>query len=265
MSANTANTTTSRSAHSEISLRTPTESLRIKAPNYIRERSAGEIIREGLRIYKLHCFVIFIVYVPVTVIAKLTTDVLVFSHDQTRIVLAARILNWIIAYIAALHLTVVISHIYLGYDVKLRMALKRSVSLLGKAFITVLLVLLLFPLYPWLMFSLQVVMIEGVWGFKALRRSWELGRYYRLRNFFIYVWPFTLYVVVYMAINVLFLYLSLATPSFRWWELLFSIAKDFTLSLIAPVLIIVAVLLYYDMRIRNEAYDISSLAEDLRI
>lgn len=266
MSANTAQNPISHLARGDMNLmRSPTETSRINAPNYIRERSAGEIIRESLRIYKRHCLVIFLIYVPLAVATKFTMDVVELRHDSSGVIWTARVLNWVIPYIAALHLTVVISHIYQGYDLKLTRILRRTFPLLGKALITGLLVLLLFFLYPWLMFSTPVVMIEGVWGFKALRRSWELGKYYRLRNFFVYVWPFTLYVVVYVAINLVFFYLSLQSSVFTPWELAFSIVKDIAFSLIAPMLIIIAVLLYYDMRIRNEAYDIASLAEDLRI
>jgi len=239
--------------------------LRFKAPNYIRERSAGEIIRESLRIYDRHCRVILLVYVPVIVLTKLIANVLQLRGDGSGVWLTAQILRWVIPYIAGLVLTVVISFIYLGYDLKVTRIFRSSMPLLGKALLTAILVFLLLVLYPWFMFAIPVVMIEGVWGFKALRRSWELGMYYRLRNFFIYVWPFTLYLAVYIGINLVFLFLSLKYPTFKSWEIAFLIVKDFIFSLIGPLLIIVAVLLYYDMRIRNEAYDIASLAEDLRI
>ena len=267
MSADTADNTMSRLVKGEINLmRSPSETLRTVKPDYIRERSAGEIIRESLRIYSRHCLVIFLVYVPAAFGTKFLIDFLQLSQHPSRgIVWAARILGWVIPHIAGLHLTLVISHIYLGYDLNGIRILRRSVPRLGKAILTALLVLLLFFLYPWLMFATPVVMIEGVWGVQALRRSWELGRYYRLRNFFVYVWPFTLYVIVYFALSLLLLYLSLKYPTFRQLEIILFIVKDFVFSLLAPVLIIIAVLLYYDMRIRNEAYDISSLAEDLRI
>jgi hypothetical protein len=257
----------SRLGQGELNLkRSPTETLRIKAPNYIRERSAGEIIRESLRIYDRHCRIILLIYVPVTVLAKFMANVLQDNNNALPGVWwTATIIRWVIPYSAGLVLTVAISFIYLGYDLKLSRIFGRSIPLLGKALITALLITILLVLYPWLLFAIPVVMIEGLWGFKALQRSWELGKYYRLRNFFIYVWPFTLYIGVYMAIQLVFLYLNLTNPRFKSWEIAFLAVQDLIFSLIAPLLIIVAVLLYYDMRIRNEGYDIASLAEDLRI
>jgi len=271
MSANTADNTMSRLAQAEINLkRSPTETLRIKAPNYIKERSAGDIFRESLRIYERYCRVILLVYVPITVLTKIVAYVVQISSERQHSVrpgvwLTVEVLRWVLPYLAGLVLTVVISFIYLGYDLNMTRILRRSLPLFGKALFTALLVTLLLVLYPWFMFAIPVVMIEGVWGIRALRRSWELGKYYRLRNFFIYVWPFTLYLAVSLGISLPFLYLSFNGSTFSSLEFAFLILKELIFSLIAPLLIIVAVLLYYDMRIRNEAYDIASLAEDLRI
>ncbi len=111
------------------------------------------------------------------------------------------------------------------------------------------------------MFYLPIVVIEGVWGFKALRRSIQLGRNYYLRNLGVML---LLYVIVTLAFIVMF-YLSVRFYGIHPWIAVTDLGlRDLILCALAPILIIRTVILYYDMRVRNEAYDITALAEELR-
>ena len=228
--------------------------------NYIRERSSGEIIRDSLRIYRDHFGTIFSVYFISGFLWRFIYEVLDETASWHRSKWFFFALSWLMPFVAGVLLTAVVAQIYLGNELNLKRVLRRP-KVLGKALLTELLVLFLLFLYPWLMFAVPVVVLEGVWGFRAVRRSSELGRHYRVRNVFVLLWPYTVKFILWVvyALAVVFL-VPYTTP---WRITLFAI-KDTLFSLITPLAYITSVLLYFDMRIRNEAYDIVSLAEELR-
>jgi hypothetical protein len=151
------------------------------------------------------------------------------------------------------------AQIYMGYEVNIKKVF-RDPATLSKAVATGILVLILFPLYPLTMFSVPVVVLENVWGFKALKRSLELGSHYYFRNFLIFIWPYTLYLLVSLFFGLIDLFFGVEPI----WSIITIGTKEALVSLITPLAIITTVLLYFDMRIRNEAYDIVSLPEELR-
>jgi hypothetical protein len=110
------------------------------------------------------------------------------------------------------------------------------------------------------MFTVTVVVLEGVWGFHALKRSLALGTHYYIRNFVVFIWPYTAY---FMLWTVYFVLSFLLMPT-TGWRIAITAIKLSVFTLITPLAIIMTVLLYFDMRIRNEAYDIVALSEELR-
>lgn len=230
--------------------------------DYIRERASGEIIRDSFRLYRKHFLLIFLIFSPIAFSFRLLHDIVSGTETGSRTLMLLRILSLVMTFIAGLPAMLLVSQIYLGYELSLARAFKRlTPAFVGKALITGLLALVF---YPWLLFSVPVMVLEGGWGFKALKRSLELGRYYYIRNFLVYIWPYTFYVLIYFGVNSVFTYLYLSYPGRHWLWHSFIVLKDILFALTAPVFTIVVVLLYYDMRIRNEGYDIVSLAEELK-
>lgn len=245
----------------------------------IRERSGGEVIKLAFGIYREHFPVLFLTYFVLTFPLAFANELLIGLHVRgglglslaTKTVILLRI---VATSIAGLVLTALVSDIYLGYVPSLRRTMQRLTPMflikglatewLAQAAIGLSLFLLIIPgvaVYTLFMFYLPVFVIEGLWGFKAVRRSVALGRNYYLRNLSVML---LLYVIIILAFILMFpLFVMLYRP--RIWITVADLGiKGVILSLLQPILIIRVVLLYYDMRVRNEAYDITAFAEELK-
>jgi hypothetical protein len=109
-----------------------------------------------------------------------------------------------------------------------------------------------------LLFSCLVVVLEGLWAVKALERSVALVRGFNWRNFAVAVLLWVIVLVSWVAIITPFTLLHV--KSMIVTHIFMAVIAVVTL----PLFFIAAVLLYYDSRVRNEAYDNAALAEDLR-
>jgi hypothetical protein len=100
-----------------------------------------------------------------------------------------------------------------------------------------------------------VVALENIGGQSALKRSSELSRGHLLRigKFFFVAWAAFMLVIVPGELA------SLAPHEFARSAVI--LVLELLLLLASPI---VAVLIYYDLRVRKEGYDIGLLAEDLR-
>lgn len=227
--------------------------------DYIRERSSGDIVRDSLKIYRANFGLIFTIYFFSAFLWEFIYEVLNITGSWPRGKWFFKGLALLMPFVAGVQLTSVVAQIYLGYEINMKKVF-RNPTTLTRAVLTGMVVLVLFPLYPLTMFSVPVVVLENVWGFKALKRSFELGSHYYLRNFVIFIWPYTIYLLVSLFFGIVDLFFGV-TP---FWSILTIGTKEAVVSLITPLAIITTVLLYFDMRIRNEAYDIVSLPEELR-
>jgi hypothetical protein len=227
--------------------------------DYIRERSSGDIVRDSLKIYWANFALIFTVYFFSAFLWEFIYEVLSITGAWPRGRWFFKGLGLLMPFVAGVQLTSVMAQIYMGYEVNIKKVF-RDPATLSKAVATGILVLILFPLYPLTMFSVPVVVLENVWGFKALKRSLELGSHYYFRNFLIFIWPYTLYLLVSLFFGLIDLFFGVEPI----WSIITIGTKEALVSLITPLAIITTVLLYFDMRIRNEAYDIVSLPEELR-
>lgn len=227
--------------------------------NYVRERSSGEIVRDALKIYRANFAIIFAVYFFSAFLWEFIYEILDHTNSWPRGKWFFKFLGLLMPFVAGVQLTSVVAQIYLAYEVNTKKIFRRPTTL-SKAVLTGILVILLFPIYPLTMFAVPVVVLENVWGFRALKRSWELGHHYYLRNFVLFILPYTAYFLISLFLGVSVL---LFQPETLMSILLVGM-KEAVVSLITPLAIITTVLLYYDMRVRNEAYDIVSLAEELK-
>ncbi len=166
-----------------------------------------------------------------------------------------------------------LSNICLGNKPSLIQSYRRVLgSMVGKLLLTNILqvliiaiglVLLIVPgiiFTLWLIFVPAVVVLEGTWGFNALKRSKALSKGYCLRIFGIGVVLFIFFFVIGGVIGAVF---GLVFPHLvEEWQ--FRLLLTVIQTLVQPTGIIAVIILYYDLRARKEAYDNTALAEDLK-
>jgi hypothetical protein len=169
-------------------------------------------------------------------------------------------------------ITISVSDICLGNAPSLARSYKKVFGLFVKMFTASLLqlmfdliglVLLIVPgviAILWFMFTPCVVVLEGVGGLTALKRSKAIGQGYNWRNLGIVVLLLVTMIVIYVILAVTFVLLFSHAVGHIGGRLFDVIVQ----SLSAPLTIIGIVLMYYDLRVRKEAYDAAALAEDLR-
>ena len=109
-----------------------------------------------------------------------------------------------------------------------------------------------------LFFAPSIVILEGMWAFNALRRSIALTRGYNWRNFAVLILLSVVVLVILVVVSTLFILLNMKSA---FAGRIFTVVVA---MIIAPLFFITVVLLYYDSRVRKEAYDNAALAEDLR-
>jgi hypothetical protein len=235
--------------------------------NYVQQQSVGDIIRNTFAIYGKGFVIIFLIYFP---------PLLPFTIYETRALAANAIgrywLIWLcsipVSFPFAAAVTVAVSDICLGNAPSLVRSYKKVCAivpkLLGTNVLQVLIIytgfiLLVIPgiiAMLWLMFTPSVVILEGVGGFSALKRSKELARGYNWRNFGVILLLSIILLVISWIPELL---LPSATHAYLYRLVragLNLITTTITLTMIVP--------LYYDLRVRKEAYDSAALAKDLR-
>jgi len=239
--------------------------------NYIRQQSAGDVLRNMFAIYGRGFGVIFLTYL---------LPIIPFSIWQTEASAARATGSWLIAFflgtivrlLAFGAITISVSDICLGNAPSLIRSYKKVFRLFVKMFTAsflqlmfdlIGLVLLIVPgviAILWFMFTPCVVVLEGLGGLTALKRSKAIGQGYNWRNLGIIVLLIVIWIVIYVILAVPFVLLfphAVGHFGARLFEVIVG-------SLGAPLTIIGIVLMYYDLRVRKEAYDAAALAEDLR-
>jgi hypothetical protein len=112
-------------------------------------------------------------------------------------------------------------------------------------------------------FVVPVAVLERISGWQALRRSRELGKGFFWRVCGIVFLSYAVVFVVSWLIGGVLVVVRMMVRLSLSLPVVGMIANLLALPL-APLPAIVLVLLYYDLRVRKEAYDSAALAEDLR-
>jgi hypothetical protein len=240
--------------------------------SYVQQQSVGDIIRNTFAIYGKGFGVIFLVYfLPV---APVTIWVNEAALAQAWGLWAlGYVVSIIVTLFASAAITVSVSDICLGNRPSIARSYKKVLrsgilKLLGTNLMQVAIVLVGFVLLIipgiialfWLMFTPSAVVLEGVGGFAALKRSKALADGYNWRNFGVFLLLLLILVVVGAILGGLFA-LILPQAASRFPERIFQAILN---MIGATVTLTMIVLLYYDLRVRKEAYDAAALAEDLR-
>lgn len=241
--------------------------------NYLREQSARTVLGNSVEIYRHHLGLLFLIHVIPTFPFNIWSSYL--EHTGGATFNHAWLISLVVELVPTMATAVAVSDICLGNrpDVwrSYRRAFSRNIPgmvltyLLFMAGLATSLLLFVVPglvFYAWFMFCLVVVVLEGRTGRAAFARSRWLGRGFYFRN--VGVIAILLVVAMLMVVTILVVvelaglaYPPLVAP----WPA--SIATALATSVAAPLVYVGGILLYYDMRVRNEAFDNTVLTEEL--
>ena len=126
-------------------------------------------------------------------------------------------------------------------------------------------VIALFFVLPWAALSLAIVapalVLETLGPIAAIRRSFHLMDKARLRALGLYILMAVIATLLGLVFTVIFLASFVAEPTVR--AVLQTIANVATATISGPLIYGAIVLLYYDLRVRKEAFDLQLAAEAL--
>ncbi|PYJ29007.1 MAG: hypothetical protein DME89_04790 [Verrucomicrobia bacterium] len=240
--------------------------------NYVREQTVGELIRNTFAIYGRGFSVIFLTYfLPVFPVNLCVTEAQIAGAKG--LYLLGTFVSVFVSLIACGAITIAISDMCLGNKPSVARSYGKIFGeMLGKLFVANLLqtlfvliglILLIVPgviAAVWLLLTPSVVILEGLGGMNALKRSKALGQGFYWRNFGVFLLVMVICVVLGGILGAIFGAIFGAMLGNFGGRLVYVLAQ--TLS--APLSLVMVVLLYYDLRVRKEAYDAAALAEDLR-
>ncbi|MGQ0444985.1 MAG: hypothetical protein ACT4O2_07645 [Beijerinckiaceae bacterium] len=241
--------------------------------NYLRQQSARELLHSTFEIYRRHVGLLMLIYLLPTFPFNVWSEYL--EQTTGKLFNTGYYLALVAAMVPAMATAVAVSDICLGnrpsvfrsyarvFGKSFRGIVLTYLMLMAGLFVSfVLFVIPSFFFYAWYMFALIVVVLEGAWGTKAFARSKALGKGYYRRNLGFVLLLFLILFVLVVVIMTLFEVLVNVWAAFSE-PLLRSIFTAASYTLISPPLYVGGTLLYYDMRVRKEAYDNTALTEDL--
>jgi hypothetical protein len=248
-------------------------------PEPLREQSAGEIVRNTFATYGRHFRPVFLAFFlpmfPLTFLCAELDEGLP-ERWQGSIAMLAALLVTPFAYAAT---TLILSDSYLGIRPSVRRAYGAvfrgfALRIISTNFIAALavilgLVLLLIPGFivgAWILLVTPVIILERQAHLSAIRRSKQLGDGFHWRNIGVLLVVGAILCVFWILGFILCQAVSsffLAEISGEWnsWDRYLAALLQ---AIAEPAVIVALVLIYYDMRIRKEAYDITLLGQDLR-
>jgi hypothetical protein len=256
---------------------------------------AGEILDVAIRVYKANwkslMGLVAIIVVPFTLLQNLvlhfTTHQFViggknYFASETELT-RFQVLTWTFV---ALNLLVVVPFlrgavarlvggVYLGHQTtaveSLRFAARKLLPLAGSLLLSSLIVgvgtlLLIIPgviFYIRYAFVTQAIVVEDQTGTGSLTRSWELakGNFWRIFGSLLLAIILAGIVSAVVLLPLVGIFLSGGGGSSAW--ILRTAFSSLASIVTTPFTIIVGVLLYFDCRIRNEAFDLSVMAREV--
>ena len=261
----------------------------------LRARTFGEVLDDSIHIYREHWRVLLtlsaLVMVPVGFVTFLLGVFMRLELDLSSTLTAAdlgrtatrALAGWLLTIVATVFLSGAVarfaSDLCLGRIPSLsevaRFARSHLGRLLGVSLLFGLLlalgfILLIVPAVLFLasfQFATPAVVVEGAGVSQALRRSWELSTGFR--------WKILGIVIVVGLINsvagailafplaIVGVVLGAVTGQVVVSEFLSSVASTIAQVITAPLSTIAVTLLYFDLRVRKEAFDLTVMAQEL--
>jgi hypothetical protein len=259
-------------------------------PLPLRQMGIGEIIDTAIQLYRSQWLVLIgvvaFVLVPLYFLQGYLTRVFSSPALQTgrvsqadvNVAFAATIVLVLVQFLIVQPFLVAAiaraaTNVYLGEPVSIgsiyRFALTRVLSILWISILSGLAILLGFILLiipgilVWvrLAFATTVLVVEGEGGTKAIGRSWRLaaGHFWRLLGAFILAGLIAFIGSAVLTIPIGIVALALGPNG---WALN-ALGNSLVTVLVTPFSTLITVLLYFDLRIRKEGYDIAVMTQEL--
>lgn len=243
--------------------------------SYIRQQSAWEILKGSFSIYGRYFFALFFMYFLIVLPFAALAEIGAAENSSALIWIGSLLLYLAVTSIAGGALTVSVSDICLGNQPSIQRSYKRVFGvLLGKLLATDFLVFLFFIaglillvlpgliFLAWVVVFGPVVVLEGAWGLDAIRRSKALGQGFYLRNGAMFAALIVVYTLIDVGLRLMGAGIANSLGFLQSWMVEAALVP-FS-ELFSPILLIVPILMYYDLRARKEMYNRAALAEDLR-
>ena len=247
----------------------------------LRPLSLGEVLDVSFGLYRARFASLLLIAVVCRVVPILLAVYFEVS-DPALTVLWPRLLGWLVSFvlvaIGVAASTYVVSEAYLGGELRATTALARALplvgTLLGISLLTSLavalgLVLLVVPGLIFLagfLLSPVVAVIEGPSkSLAAMRRSWELSGGYKGKLLLTVLVAFLLLSIPTIALGTLggLFGSSTSAGAAGSEQLVFFVIPLVLQVLVYPFVYVVQTVLYYDLRVRKEGFDLVVLANSL--
>jgi hypothetical protein len=257
------------------------EVVAMSEPRMLRPMDYGEIFNEAFDLYKRN-FGLFagigaIVYIPYYLFIGLTAR-------YPTITAVAFIVFYIPMAAANGAIIKALADRYLGREATIAGSWGYVFRRLIPYFLTAILAILLLMLgvlllcVPgiivafWLYFLYDVIIVEDRFYVEAIQRSRELSAGQWGRIFVVAVLSFLLYgavmLVLGLFVSLQFVFMGKAGPGGPavvplWVPVSRGLAQGVTTAIVAPIVSLMNVILYFDVRVRKEGYDIDLLAQEM--
>ncbi|MBK7595011.1 MAG: hypothetical protein IPJ11_07130 [Gemmatimonadetes bacterium] len=240
----------------------------------LRPLSAGEVLDVSFGVYRAH----FVPLVTIAAITRVLPDSLGIYVERSGGLLANvplglthLLLSFVLSTIGIAATTSVVSEAYLGGTVRAVDAIRDAFGFIGRLLVSSIgsamlivtgLVLLIIPgiiAMSGLMLSSVVVVLEDKPGIDALQRSWDLSKGFRRKILAVIGITSLLLVVPTIMIGAILAIRAGSTEP----GILMMVATSILSIFVYPFVYVATVVLYYDIRVRKEGFDLELMASDV--
>jgi uncharacterized membrane protein len=242
------------------------------ATNAIRAMSVGEILDNAFTLYRQRFPILMgisIVFLGVPTLLNVYVELSGGALEQGGLFLVAFILSSLGALPAAAAIVSVVSEAALGHSAELGSSIRRGLNRAVRLFVAGLAAYILIALgclalvVPGIVIAcgysvvVQAVVLEDLAsGTDALGRSWALTKGYKGKAFKLALAFFLLFFVPFMAAAVV----ASMMPALM---VLFTVGAQILSFVLTPLFSCVFTLFYYDLRVRQEGFDLEHLSREL--
>ena len=267
----------------------PTAQMRGDRPFAMQPMGVGEILDAAIKLYRSRwkslMAIVAIALVPLTFLQVFLTrrlgspfaDPVATRGDLDSVMITSLVLTGIQVLVITPFLTAAVARasadVYLGHPVLVgstfRFAVSRIHSILWISILSILAALLGFLLLiiPGIIvlvrffFGPTVLVVEGKKGSAALGRSWRLakGHFWKIVGTYILASIMAGFVETILAVPGALAFAAIGPAGWPVYAVAVSVAAILT----TPFTTLIAVLLYFDLRIRKEAFDLEVMAHEL--
>jgi len=247
-------------------------------PRMLRPMDYGEILNEAFDLYKRN----FGLFAGIGACVYIPYYLLLAVGARFPIIAAVALVAFYIPMAAANGAIIkALADRYLGREATIAGSWAYVFRRLAPYFLTAILAVLLFMIgfillcVPgiivafWLYFLYNVMIVEDRFYVEAIQRSRELAAGQWLRIFVVAVLSFLIYgavmVILGMFVGLQFVFTGKAGAAEvpMWVSVSRGLAQGVTTTIVAPIVSLMSVLLYFDVRVRKEGFDIELLSQEM--